>query len=536
MKEGKPTSRLALENHQPLSRSILWELQRRFFAAEGIDAWRRGVVPCYITSNPFVARAYSRVVRGFVRDCLARRVLIDHDQPMYIVELGAGSGRFAYQFLREFLASIERSRRNHVKFQYVMTDFASPTIDYWKTHPSLEPFVERGHVAFARFDAGHDRTIKLCGSGETLAPGTVSNPIIVLANYFFDSIPQDLFRIEGSELHEQLISVFAHDGGVNLDEPDVLERIQIAFDSRPIGDGYYDDPVLDELLQDYRHRLTDAAFSMPCAAIGCIRDLSRLSDQGMLLVAADQGYNSVEELPGPDEPVIDLHGSVSMKVNYHALGQYVLRRGGQVYHAGHRPVSLNVSCFVLGHPCDETPETRRAFDDAIVQFGPDDFFTLKISVERAYESLDAPQFLEYLRLSGYDADIFVGAFPALLKLVDSCTDEEREELLQVLQQVWEAYYPIGEELDLPFRIGVLLYTAAWYREALEAFRHSEKLHGPHSATYYDIGMCHYMLGEQESAQACVDEARRLDPECEEPPWSRGECSETLPPATHRSPR
>jgi tetratricopeptide (TPR) repeat protein len=487
----------ALENPQRLSRSVLWDLQRSYYASQGIDAWRKRVVPSYITSNPFVAQAYSRVVNGFIRDCVTEPGLIDHDQPIYIVELGAGSGRFAYHFLRRFLTSIEGCHGKRLRCRYVMTDFAPRTIEYWKAHPSLEPFVERGHLAFGRFDAGHDRAIKLCDTEETLGPGTVNNPIVVLANYFFDSIPQDLFRIEGSELHEQLVSVFARDGEVHPDEPDALDRIQITYDSRPIGEDYYGDPILDELLQDYRHRLTDA----------------------VLLLAADQGYSSEEELLEQDVPVIDLHGSISMRVNYHALGQYVLKRGGRVYHAGQRSLSLNVSCFVLGHSPNATPATERIFNDAVARFGPDDFFILKLGVESAYESLDLPQILEYLRLTGYDVDIFVGAFPALLNLVDSCSIEEREELLQALQQVWEAYYPIGEQLDLPFRIGVLLYSAAWYREALEFFRHSERTHGPHSSTSYDKGMCHYMLGEQESAQACVDEARRLDPECEEAPWS-----------------
>ncbi|KPK35887.1 MAG: hypothetical protein AMJ65_17005, partial [Phycisphaerae bacterium SG8_4] len=245
---GGPIRVSDLEYPQRLSRSILWELQRRFFAAEGIDAWRKGVVPCYITSNPFVAQAYSRVVGGFVRDCLANGALIDHDQPMYIIELGAGSGRFAYHFLKEFLPSVESCGRNHLRLKYIMTDFASRTIEFWDAHPSLEPLVARGHLAFARFDAGHDRAITLYGSEETLAPGTIRNPIVVLANYFFDSIPQDLFRIEGGELHEQLISVFAPDGEVDLDEPDALGRVQIAFDSRQISDGYYGDPMLDELL------------------------------------------------------------------------------------------------------------------------------------------------------------------------------------------------------------------------------------------------------------------------------------------------
>ena len=54
-----------LQSRQRLSRSLLWQLQRRYFAQAGLDAWRSGTVPHYVTSNPFIARAYA------IRDELA---------------------------------------------------------------------------------------------------------------------------------------------------------------------------------------------------------------------------------------------------------------------------------------------------------------------------------------------------------------------------------------------------------------------------------------------------------------------------------
>lgn len=52
----------------PLSQSLLWKLQRNFYNRWGVDAWRMGIVPHYITSNPFVAGAYARLALGFLRD------------------------------------------------------------------------------------------------------------------------------------------------------------------------------------------------------------------------------------------------------------------------------------------------------------------------------------------------------------------------------------------------------------------------------------------------------------------------------------
>ena len=266
-------------------------------------------------------------------------------------------------------------------------------------------------------------------------------------------------------------------------------------------------------------------FLFPCDALRCIRDLSRVSGGRMLLLSADEGYSSEEELLRQGVPEFRHHGSFSTLVNYHALGEYVRRRGGQVMHPGHSSVNLNVSAFLLGHSTTPAHETQRAFEESVLQFGPDDFFILKKGIEKMYEHLSLPQMLACIRLSGGDANILLGALPVLDGLVEACTDSEREELKNVLQQVWENYYPIGEERDLPFEIGVLLYRSGWYREAIQMFHHSLRLHGPRSWTLYDMGLCHYMLAEQQDAQTCLDEARRIDPNCPDPPWGTAEFNE-----------
>ena len=100
LKETK--RRFVIEKNRRLADSILWKLQREYFERQGIEAWRQGTVPHYITSNPFIAGAYARLVSGFLRDCTSGTRCLATGQPVYIVEIGAGSGRFAYHFLKNF--------------------------------------------------------------------------------------------------------------------------------------------------------------------------------------------------------------------------------------------------------------------------------------------------------------------------------------------------------------------------------------------------------------------------------------------------
>ena len=62
-----------LEQGKRFSQSIMWKLTRDFYEQRGISAWDSGIVPSYVTSNPFIAQSYAQVVWQYVRDCLSDR-------------------------------------------------------------------------------------------------------------------------------------------------------------------------------------------------------------------------------------------------------------------------------------------------------------------------------------------------------------------------------------------------------------------------------------------------------------------------------
>ena len=514
---------IILEESKPLSQSILWKLQRNYFEGQGIEAWRQGTVPHYITSNPFIANAYAKVVFGFIRDCTGVTgdsandsfPPLDPSQPLYIIELGSGSGRFAHHFLKKFLDIYRRSILKNIPFTYVMTDFCENNVNFWREHQSLKPLVEEGVLDFALFDTECDEEIKLTQSGDVLTPGNVKNPVAVIANYFFDSLPQDAFFIHGGQLYEGLVTATSYQQEPDLDDPEILNRVEISYDRNPVEPHYYENPNWNEILEYYEKRLNDTAFLFPCAALRCIENLSNLSDGRLLLISGDKGYSHEEDLLGRREPEITRHGSFSMMVNYHAIGQYVQKQGGQSLHTNQRHAHLNISAFLLGkHPGDYV-ETRQAYRQAIENCGPDDFYTLKKAIEHGYDSWTLEQLLAYIRLSGFDAKITLACYPALMDRIDHVSEPEKQELHRMIQQVWEVYYPLAEEQDVPFHLGVLHYEMGHYVEALDLFMRSVELYGPNATVSYNMGLCHYGLRRMDAALASLKKAMALDPAFED---------------------
>ncbi len=510
MTSSAPTtaSSHVLERGVRLSASRLWQLQRAFFDRQGVDAWRRGLVPQYITTNPTIVGAYARVVAGYLAD----RAPVDADAPLHIVELGAGSGRFAYLFLRRLTQLLRGAR---LPLRYVMTDLAARNVEHWRAHPQLRPFVERGVLDFARFDVEHDRQLRLDVSGATLGPGPLAGGLVVIANYFFDGIPQDAFVIRGGQLLESLVTVATPDPAPDPDDPALLASAVLSYESHLTrAEGYYDDPEFDAILHGHAQRLAGTAIRFPIAALRCVRLLRALAGDRMLLLSADKGHLHEDELLGQPSTGITVHGSFSMNVDYHALATYVRGAGGRVLHASHRHVHLLVVGFLFGeHPADH-PATHLAFADAIGQFGPDEFFSLKKAIEPRLDRLTLAQLLALLRLAGGDPRVLSQCLPTLTTLAETAPERDRRDLFQVVELVWDQYFHLGEEPDLAFQIGALLHGMEYYPEAATYFMRSLELYGPDAHTLFNLGVCHYHLRHLADALACAEATLALDPDHE----------------------
>lgn len=503
------TSLTILEEGRRLSASLLWRLQRRFFEVRRLRAWSEGVVPHYVSNHPFLARAYGRLTVGFLRDW---RAALDPREPVYCIELGAGSGRLGFHFLRQTLGALALPALRGLRLKYVMTDFSAGQIDELAGQPAFQPWIDEGVLDFAVFDTEAPGALRLLHSGEVLAPGALINPAVVIANYVFDSIPQDVFWIENGELSEALVTLSTDRAAPDLDDPNLLATVQLDATYAPVGGAaVYGEPALDRLLAEYRDRLASTHLLFPCAALRCIEHFRQLAGDRLLLLSADKGFVHEEALAGRGLPGFAIHGSISMQVNYHALARHVLHLGGTVFHARRRQSSLRICALALGLPEEGLAETRHAFGEAVEVQGPDDFFTLKKGMEQAYGQLTAGQALAFLRFSGGDANIFLGLFPRLMALAPEMDEETRSELCAVVRQVWEMFLPIGEDRDVAFQLGLLLATAEKIPEALDLFTESLRLYGPDAATLYNVALCHYRLGRPEPALEAVAQALEIQP-------------------------
>jgi hypothetical protein len=99
--------------------------------------------------------------------------VLDGNQPVYLLELGAGAGRFAYYFLRQLVPLWRQSVLRDVPVKYVLTDYNEKPLEFWQTHSRLRPYVDAGVLDFACFDVERDKEIRLRASGAVHTSGVV---------------------------------------------------------------------------------------------------------------------------------------------------------------------------------------------------------------------------------------------------------------------------------------------------------------------------------------------------------------------------
>jgi tetratricopeptide (TPR) repeat protein len=507
----QPQPAFVLETGRTLSTSMLWQLQRDVYNQQGVQAWSTGGVPQSITTSPFTARAYARVVLGYLRDVQST---LDGSAPVYILELGAGSGRFGYRFVKHLSRLLDRSSLQHAPFVYVMTDVSRSMIDYWQAHSSLRRLVDSGMLDFSVFDAAQPAEIQLIESGNILQPSELKNPILVLANYFFDSIPQDCFSVGGGVLFENLVTIRSPTPAGTA-QP--LRDLQVSFESHPTGADYYADPALDGILDGYRQRLDSAILLFPIYGLRCLDFFHALAPRGALFLVGDIGSARERDLGEHAAGGMSVDSNFWLSVNFHALGQYVQGLGGTVLHPPSRHQSLNVSAFMLGQSAGDFGEAELAYDAAIGQAGPDDYFVITRMLSEHVESMNRGQLLSFLRSTAFDPDYVTRCLPLLLDSLPDASWPGADDVRQVALESWEMFYPMGDQsdlADLPAGLGVLLYTLGDYAQALDFFLRSLELVRMDPRTTFNVALCLNRLQRTAEAIGWLERTLELDPQSE----------------------
>ena len=166
-----------LEDFRPLPHNLEWRLSALHWIRTGVTPFITDDVPYLVNNN---GRASAGAAAVFFANCLEAPA----DQPIRVLEVGAGSALFARYFLDEFRELCQRHERDfYDRLAMHVTDASPSSVTRWS-----EAGIFAGHSAHV--------TTGVC---DAQTPGHVAGGPLraVFANYVLDSLPAAVLRWSG---------------------------------------------------------------------------------------------------------------------------------------------------------------------------------------------------------------------------------------------------------------------------------------------------------------------------------------------------
>jgi len=186
---GKPR-RVVIEGFRPAGESLEWRVAAAYWDAAGARAFHADTVPHLITTDGMLA---ARAADVLLESCLLAERAGTLEDDIAVLELGAGLGVYARQFLDRFEAvCAELGRDFHERMTYHVSDRFARMLDDIVSAGTLEPHA--GRVRLGCVDALDPATFAPHDGG---APVQLGGLRAIVHSYVLDGLPFDVVLRSG---------------------------------------------------------------------------------------------------------------------------------------------------------------------------------------------------------------------------------------------------------------------------------------------------------------------------------------------------
>ncbi|MGR6873095.1 tetratricopeptide repeat protein [Pseudomonas sp. HK3] len=442
------------QTYLPLAKSELLMDQTQYYKEVGVEAWNNKL-PYHATNNNFAAHNYLQLLIALIKDRVAQSDYVA-GAPFYVLEIGAGTGALAYRIHKQF----ERAKSNdaaltNVKLVYVLSDVAEKNIEFWHAHPQLTPLFEQGFLESAHVNVLASTPIQLHQSGKILSRDTLKNPLLVISNYLFDTLPQDVYRIEKQQLQIGMLATgTVLPPGDNV--PLFLDELGEQFYFK---DFYFKDCVTDtqglesknenhkhqaikqQILQDYQRQYTQMGFTFPTGGLEALTKLNKRIDAPLVWLVADKG-TSESQLFNQNgyRPALVRHDTTwSLDVNLHALAQASAQLGGSARVQNMNTTAITQAAFFLGVEQAGLPrfseKIENTFNNQSLGHGNQAVNAIRRNSPPPYH-----EFIAHWQQSQYDLALFCDYWPVLKPYINKDNQHVYPELWAALPELVAGYF------------------------------------------------------------------------------------------------
>ncbi|QGJ68884.1 Hypothetical protein PBC10988_5480 [Planctomycetales bacterium 10988] len=495
----------------PLSQSSLWDYQEDVYRRSGTEAWSgERAIPHYISTNAVLAHHYSLLIDSFYNEYRSKKKK-GRAGPINLIEMGAGTGRLAFHLLRELETLSSYLPHHSAGYRYLLTDIGE-TPSFWKKNKQLQFDLEKVKSDFAEFDALEHTELKLTRSKETVSLTNQKAPFVFMANYVFDSLPADWWRVEGSTLYQGKFSGFPpRQQSPGSQQP--TESWECHFEPLPEGEpAYRDDPTLSKVLESYRRELNGASFLVPIGGIQVIRRLKEQNEGPLLFLLGDKGHAQPELWEQPRQlPPIAWHGdTISMTVNFDLLARYFKEAGGSYFIPADHESVFAATMGLLNATESDYPQLAKCYRQVIDQE------PVTCQLPFFSQSLPNDPTIEYLlsmwTIVRHDPQLILQhPIDNWVPSIQKANPDQKLRLLAHVEKIEDRVYATNpRELQIYPRLAQLCFSAGAPQKAIDYLKKGIELGVPDpGSSWHNLALCYQQIGQTQEAEHARQQAQQL---------------------------
>lgn len=404
-----------IDTPHSLASSVIWDYSSNFYKSEGPNAWNPGKIPYSITHHHLIVEGYAKIIKALI-------VKNDNSNNIVtILEIGCGIGHFAWLLIREVESQLQRELTK-LDVKYVLSDLIDSNLSFASNHPQLKGYFERELLETFQFEISGNNSIS------KLYPGT----IVVVANYAFDSSPQDIFHMDEGEIC--LIKPTIYGSKECDDFSDDTDNLHFIYEKVPTTSSYYNESEINRILYSLSKRGGSGYLSFP---INVLRFLISIKNEEFVLLTSDLPRPEWKSPLTQNLPQLNWRGGIWMSIDFEVLNSWINHRDGQILVGSSYKKGLTTA-VCISKKLSEIFEKDLTSEDFLIK-SPDSWLSINNILLYRREDLSISELIEWLHFCMKDPDLLKPGLEMIRLNIDKIGRQELHEL-QVIARISQKYY------------------------------------------------------------------------------------------------
>jgi tetratricopeptide (TPR) repeat protein len=498
-----------IDSMKPVDESMIWNLLNRFYSEQGPMAWEDELVPQGATSNAFTADTYANIVSAFIRDLKKNG---NTCKPL-IIELGGGSGKFAWQFLNRLINYHSDGVDNISKddFIYVLTDAMESNLNNWRNNKRFGKYVEKGILKFAQIII--DESPRIIYQDGSVTPEDMSDvPIIFIANYLFDSIPTSLFATDGGKLFEVHMSLETSDEDYLKNPISTFKPLKAKFSRQSIGSSLNSESNFNKIIDNYKVLEEPCLVPASKKSFGFLESFLKRSAPTLML-AGDLAYADPADFPEQSPFIFESY--FAHYTNFHMFSELFKIYGGGSQVQRHLDINFCAGAFIapgVSGSVERFSHTQLISKHFLQEFNPYDANELNDLLKENLGEASVRQILAWMRFSRFDPDVAQACLGRVFEqLQQGQEDIDFLQLYESFMEAYRAFFPEKDNVKFDYTLVQLLLAINYDDEALRLIEQSLADFGPSPERLYVHALALLRKDLNDLAKISLLNAMEIDP-------------------------